>query len=277
MHQSECICWAHSPSRRSWQRSSRFNGRALVIRGGVCAQLQPRGLCYEASEACQTDGESQERTRDYVGGGFSFSGRKEDREQAYADAVARGLVSRRNVIERTLFLRLILLASGKYRASVKNKTSSRTSDIFGIKLSEIDFEKLGMIIEAYRYFNARGSELNRKRIVEIIGQVQAVLIATELEGQGAELGEVILQIQNLWPDIVEYGLERRADQAKAGSNAAEGPVIGRQSPTIWMRSARFCDDVRRFLKSIIGSSQVSDGAAADPPSALSVNSVDETN
>ncbi|WFU51999.1 AIPR family protein [Sinorhizobium terangae] len=167
----------------------------------------------------------------------------EHKRGEYADAVQKGFVGRHSIIERSIFLRLMLLANGDYAKATRSKSVKKGE---GFK----DLVATGDVIDRFGRIHAVFGSVRRLRsfkpsnISETLAMVEAVLAAMELGllPDGTAIDPYAERLEQIWPSLVAWCLDHYPRHKRHSDVHKFGAVRH------WAKSPNCPKAIRAYLK-----------------------------
>ncbi len=170
----------------------------------------------------------------------------EHKRGEYADAIQNGFVGRQSVVERSLFLRLMLLASGQYEKATRAKSVKKGEGFRDLNANAATIERFGTVHAVYRAVT-RAAPLQPKRMTDTLAVVEAVMAAMDLKllPEVAAIEPYVLQVEKIWPTLVGWARQR----SHAGSQGKRLPALNGSDPAGWARMVNCPTDIRAYFTS----------------------------
>lgn len=251
------------------ERTAMFADKEVVVRIITLSGLDPDKkleLIQEISSATNSqtqvvaadrlvanDDQREIATRVFLAHGILY----EHKRGEYADALRRGVIDREALVERTLFLRLMLLAAGEFNKAARTKATQKGSGFKDMDASDATIARFGCAHAVYRSVVLH-SPFSGRRIAETLAIVETVMAAMDagLMPDTETVGPIAARVLDLWPNISGWCMAQHRNQK----------WVGRGSKTphedAWARSAFAARDIRAYLNAY-GLEPASEGLAAN--------------
>ncbi|KQN34758.1 hypothetical protein ASG37_15660 [Sphingomonas sp. Leaf407] len=168
----------------------------------------------------------------------------EHKRGEYAEAIQNGFAGRQSVVERSLFLRLMLLASGQYEKATRAKSVKKGEGFRDLKANAATIERFGTVHSVYRAVT-RAAPLEPRRIPETLAVVEAVMAAMDLKllPEVDVIESYVLEIEKIWPTLVGWS-RQRSHEGRRGKRPS--PLYG-SDPTGWAKTVNCPTDIRAYF------------------------------
>jgi hypothetical protein len=177
----------------------------------------------------------------------------------YSDALRKNYVNKEDIIERSLFTRIIHIACGRYALAVERKMMRNTGGV----IPELkDANAVEVFSELYEIYKEVSHSLPNQPADRILNDlafsvfVRALRLRRSRDGASDFLPTVLNEAKGLWTDFEAWGREN-AGEIKSSSRSKIEEKSVRFSMAKWMRSPRFPSDIDAYMNLL-----VSVGAAA---------------
>jgi len=182
----------------------------------------------------------------------------EHKRGEYAEAVHAGFVNRRSIIDRAMFLRLMLLGAGDYARSVSNKAVKRGKGFEQLDVSEKSVIRFGEVFQLYQALRGFLKGEEGGRLAELMAVLQLALSIADQKflGEDVPIADVATATRELWPVLIDWVTLRRPQRVlkvPGSSRKVFYPITSYD----WAKSAAVPKDIERFLKLV----EVRDGKA----------------
>jgi hypothetical protein len=170
----------------------------------------------------------------------------EHKRGEYADALQKGFVGRQSVVERSLFLRLMLLASGQYEKATRAKSVKKGEGFRDLKANAATIERFGTVHAVYRAVT-RVAPPEPRRIPETLAVVEAVMAAMDqkLLPEVPAIEPYVLQVEKIWPTLVRWSRQR----SHGGKRGKQPLPMHWSDATGWAKTVNCPTDIRAYFKS----------------------------
>jgi hypothetical protein len=178
----------------------------------------------------------------------------EPKRGEYSDALRKNYVNKEDIIERSLFTRIIHMACGRYGLAVQRKMMRNTGGVIP-KLG--DDNAIDVFSELYGIYkevshsspNQPGDKILNDLAFSVF--VRALRLRRSRDGASDFLPTVLEEAKNLWTDFSAWGRENAAEFGIARRNKKTGESSVGLSMTKWRRSSRFPDDVNAYMSLLV--------------------------
>lgn len=169
----------------------------------------------------------------------------EHKRGEYSEAVRKGFISRGTIVERSTFLRLMLVAEGKFNEATRAKSVKKGAGFRRLEASDATIARFGTVHAIYRIV-ARNSPPAQRRLPERLAFVETVLVAVEKELIAGERDFAVYvdRVAEIWPSLVDWSLGRHKMRQQVGTTRSE---TGRQAIN-WARNHNCPTDIRGYLR-----------------------------
>lgn len=237
------------------EREAVFKDKEVVVRIISLSNIDPdkkRELIEEISSATNSqtqvitadrvvanDHQRQIATRVFLRHGALY----EHKRGEYANAVHKGYVDRDAIIERTLFLRLMYLASGAFESAVQAKGMRKATGYATMDASDEAIERFGCVLAVYRCVLLFSPSKTRK-ISETIAQVEAAMTAMTmgLRPEADTVGPVVERVAEIWPALAAWCMTHSPKRKFFARPGANTPIDR------WARTPGCQRDIRTYLE-----------------------------
>lgn len=161
----------------------------------------------------------------------------------YSEAVRKKFVSSNSIVERSLFLRLMLVAAGKYELATRSKSVKKGEGFKHVSAGADTIDRFGLVYEVYRAV-AKGAFTDARKLPERLATVECVLVAIDmkLRSPTTTTQEYVEDVRAIWSKIVEWCLEIHQQRRRRFSSE------GARFTTSWAKSEHCPADIRTYLK-----------------------------
>ena len=171
----------------------------------------------------------------------------EHKRGEYSDAVQKGYISRTQVIERSLFIRLTYLASGEFRKAVRAKATSRGQAFQDMTLASINITALGDVWDFYRLVVGKKVEFSSAKIAETLAMIQLSRLVRQKELlQDTTAVAVAQAAAQIWRFVAEWATGQMPKRFITSPGTKEA-TLARQTTQKWIRSAHCQEDMEAYL------------------------------
>lgn len=177
-------------------------------------------------------------------------------------------VEKPDIIERSLFTRLMHIACGRYALGVERKMMRNTGGVIPSLANESIVDVFSELYDIYQLMSHKHEPHNADRILNDLAFsvfVHEYRKRRTADRNGAEdfLPMVIDEAKELWKDFELWGKEKAAEFFPPRADKNTGRSISRFSMTRWKRNERFPRDVAEYVSLL-----ERDGEALQEPSVL---------
>ncbi|WP_168341741.1 AIPR family protein [Rhizobium laguerreae] len=176
----------------------------------------------------------------------------EPKRGEYSDALRMKYVEKPDIIERSLFTRLMHIACGRYALGVERKMMRNTGGVIPALADEGVVDVFSELYEIYQLVSHKHEPHNADRILNDLAFsvfVQAYRTRRTADRNGADdfLQTVIDEAKELWKDFEQWGQENAAEFFAPRVDKHTGRSVTRFSITRWKRNQRFPRDVADYV------------------------------
>ena len=184
----------------------------------------------------------------------------EHKRGEYTDALRHDYVAQESVIERSLFIRLMFLADGKYAKATQSKSVRKGESFKHLAPTDETIERFGCVYAAYLSLT-KYTPHNERRISETLAMVEAAMVAMELGllPEETTIGPIVRRVEGIWPELVawcvaQYPSKRHSPDPRRGAYG--------QSVLTWTKRPSCPADIRTYLKTF-GLDRMQEGGKAE--------------
>lgn len=168
----------------------------------------------------------------------------EHKRGEYAEAVHNGLIKSTSIVDRALFLRLMLLASGQHDKAGRVGATKRGKSFVHLVVDDETVKRFVKLLAIYRELTRRVAPV-RSKIALTLAMVDAVDAAQEmyLLPSDASVIYCVQRIEEIWPDILEWCLSQHHNMRLTGVRWSDTTRAAED----WARSRKYPNDTRAYL------------------------------
>lgn len=178
----------------------------------------------------------------------------EPKRGEYTDALRYNFITKNDVIERSLFTRLMLIASNKYGAAVARRMMKHTGGILPEIKSEEVFDVFSDLYEIYLEINSENIAVRgADKIINDLAFtvfVYALIKRRRRDGLTDWLPRVVEEARKLYPDFEAWGRKNAHEFVVSRLDSALGTrrqvFVGKK----WRTSARYPHDAELYVHSL---------------------------
>jgi hypothetical protein len=178
----------------------------------------------------------------------------EPKRGEYADALRYKYISSSDVIERSLFTRLINIALGRYSLAVERKMMKKTGGIIPDITDDRVIDTFASLYEIYREVASLGHQQAANTIINDLAFVvfaNAVKLKKEQDGISDDLEITLRQSRVIFDNIENWARENIEQFHKSYINKTTGERKEYFAFNKWKVSSRFPHDIDAYIKSIV--------------------------
>lgn len=177
----------------------------------------------------------------------------EPKRGEYADALRRKFISKDDIVERTIFTRIINIACGRFAVAVERKMMKNTGGVLP-QISDTDIEKF---LDLYTIY----SEISQNRQLhsaadKVVNDLAFAVFVCELrlrrrkDGLTDWLPRVIAEARNLSGNFENWARENVPDFHRTRIDKSSGTKKAFFALAKWRKSARYVKDVEAYVDSL---------------------------
>jgi len=178
----------------------------------------------------------------------------EPKRGEYSDALRNNYVVKDDIIERSLFSRLMHTACGQYELAVEKKMMRNTG---GVIPKLVDHNSIDIFLELYEIYRELSGSHKHQQASRIANDlaftvfVRSLRLRRSRDGVSDFLPVVIEDAKNLWIEFLAWGRDnfKEFQNIKTKKNTGEKKVVFYQER--WKKSSRFPSDVDLFVSSLV--------------------------
>ena len=178
----------------------------------------------------------------------------EPKRGEYFDALRMNYVRKEDIVERSLFTRLIHIATGHYSLGVERRMMRNTGGVISKHIDDNTIEAFSELYEIYKEVSQPTPQQAAEKIVNDLAFsvfVRALRLRRSRKGASDFLPIVLSEAKGLWRDFEKWGGEnvKGFDAGKKDKRAVA--ALRRFSSTKWRKHARFPADVDAYVGSLM--------------------------
>lgn len=244
-------------------RETTFSGKEVVVRIITLPKLDEvkrKDLIFEISSATNSQTQvsavdrsaSNDVNREIAAKIFTKTGLLyEPRRGEYSSAIYAGQIDRIEVLERSLFTRLIFMSQGHYSVALAKRMMKSTGGIIDRTPTDNEME---MLADLYALYVAGvGSRVvtggdQLAVLLALTYFAYEVMVDTNDPYDSDRISKSVAMAQDLWEDLMEYGKDANPHLIAKKWNSARQTDTVKFGAASWLRSRKFTNDVREYLR-----------------------------
>lgn len=180
----------------------------------------------------------------------------EPKRGEYSDALRRKYVEKPDIIERSLFTRLMHIACGRYAVGTEKKMMRNTGGVIPALSDETVIDVFSELYDIYSLVSQGHQPQAADKVVNDLAFsvfVRAYRKRRAADQSGAEdyLPLVINEAKALWTDFEKWGRDNAKEFFAPKLDRKTGSTVTRFSMTRWRRHSRFPDDVANYIDLLV--------------------------
>ena len=248
------------------ERDNIFFGKEIVLRIITLPQIDEdskKSLIFSISSATNSQtavsaidrSSSNDDNREIAELVFKKTGMLyEPKRGEYSDALRNNYVIKDDIIERSLFSRLMHIACGQYELAVERKMMRNTGGVIPKLTDHNVVDVFHELYEIYRELSGSHKNQQAARIVSDLAFtvfVRSLRLKRSRDGASDFLPVVLEEAKNLWTEFLAWGREnfKEFENIKTKKNTGEKKIVFYQER--WKKSSRFPADVDLFISSLV--------------------------
>ncbi|CAO3458448.1 hypothetical protein [Azospirillum argentinense] len=178
----------------------------------------------------------------------------EPKRGEYSDALRKNYIEKEDIIERSIFTRLMHIACGQYALAVERKMMRSTGGVIPAIKDEKCIDVFFELHEIYKELSYNHANKPADKILNDLAFsvfVRAFKMRRLRDGCSDFLPIVLEQARELWKDLAVWGRENIPEFKASRKNKSTGEVTKNWSMTKWMRSSRFPNDIEKYMSTLV--------------------------
>jgi len=174
----------------------------------------------------------------------------EPKRGEYSDALRMKYVNREDIIERSLFTRIMHIACDRYALGVERKMMRNTGGIIPELKNEKVIDVFSDLYEIYTNVSKSHSNQSADTILHDLAFsvfVRALRLRRSRDGTSEFLPTVLNEAEGLWKDFADWGRENLNEFGVLRGNKRTGGKSASFSLTKWRRHSQFPGDVDAYV------------------------------
>lgn len=183
----------------------------------------------------------------------------EPKRGEYSDALRKSYVEKENIIERSLFTRIMHIACGRYALAVERKMMRNTGGVIPELGDDSAVDVFSDLYDIYKNVSHSSPNQPADKILNDLAFsvfVRALWLRRSRDGASDFLPTVLDEAKSLWTDFAAWGRENASEFAKPRINKKTKEKSVEFSMTRWKRSSRFPSDVDTYMKLLVSDSSL---------------------
>ena len=248
------------------ERENLFNGKEIILRVITLPQIEEslkKSLILSISSATNSQtavsaidrSASNDVNRQIAEALFKKTGLLyEPKRGEYSDALRHNHISKEDIIERSLFTRIMHIACGRYALALEKRMMRNTGGIIPEVKDDKTFEVFSELYDIYKMVSGYRPTKAADKILNDLAFtvfVRAFRIRKVRDNTTDFLPIVIEQAKELWKDFDQWGKENASEFGIMKRKRKTGEESLSFSITRWRRSSRFPNDVDVYMNLLV--------------------------
>jgi hypothetical protein len=131
----------------------------------------------------------------------------EPKRGEYSDAISKGYIDKSDVIERTLFTRIMHLACGRYKLGVARKLMKKTGGVIPRLSGDDDIDRFLILFEIFKKVTGSKGISNNAKVVQNMALTFLIYTLMEVQGDGfdrARIEEMTSEGRERWVNFEDW-------------------------------------------------------------------------
>lgn len=174
----------------------------------------------------------------------------EPKRGEYAEALRKNYIGKDDIVERSLFTRLMHIACGRYSLGVERKMMRSTGGIIPGTVQDVNVDIFLDLYEIYKEISGgKISQASEKIATDLAFSVfiRSFRLRVEREGGPTDLFIIIDQAKDLYPDFINWA-QKEMIENESSDNQDESRI---KRPNFkinrWKRSKQYPEDVESYI------------------------------